>query len=395
MNVSHVVSFGVGFCAGAVALVAGVPAETPAMSSVPPAPAASASAASARPAPAGGPTAQAAESETFSYEPLDPTGELIEPIPTDVEEYFEDYLEVDYNPHSIELGRRLFHDPRLSSDDTVSCASCHDLRYAGVDRAVTATGVRGQVGPINTPTVFNSAFNVRQFWDGRAEDLEAQADGPPNAPGEMASNWAEISSKLSRDGAMMELLAAAYPDADFSEGIEPRFWLEAIADFERTLITPNAPFDRYLMGEEDAIDRSAKEGYQIFKDIGCIECHNGMAVGGKSFQRLGRKRPYFGSHTAAVDLGRFNVTGAEEDRNAFKVGSLRNVALTAPYFHDGSQKTLPDAIRAMAEHQLDLELSGAQVERIEAFLQTLTGEWCGLPLDQVQNTGAGRAPTPR
>ncbi|MEM8714035.1 MAG: cytochrome c peroxidase [Planctomycetota bacterium] len=324
--------------------------------------------------------------ESFTYQPLDPSGELIEPIPEDVEDFFEDYLEIDYVPERIALGSELFHDPRLSVDNTVSCASCHDLRYGGIDRAVTATGVRSQVGGSNTPTVYNAAFNVAQFWDGRAADLEQQAGGPPLAAKEMASDWDQISAKLMADARMMEMLKEAYPDADFSEGIEPRYFLEPIADFERTLITPNSPFDRYLRGDEDAISEAAKEGYQVFKDVGCIECHNGVAIGGKSFQVMGRKQPYFDEHTAAMNLGRFAQTGNPNDKHAFKVGNLRNIALTAPYLHDGSQPTLESAVHVMAQHQLDLELSDGQTQRIVAFLETLTGEFGGVPLDEMQNT---------
>lgn len=335
-----------------------------------------------------------AEPVAFGYEPLDPSGELIEPLPTSVEEFFEDYLEIDYVPEKVALGESLFHDPRLSTDNTLSCASCHDLRYGGVDRAVTATGVRGQVGPINTPTVFNAALSFTQFWDGRAPDLEAQADGPPNADGEMDSNWDEITAKLVQDERVMELLHAAYPGEDFSEGVDPRFWRNAIGDFERTLITPDAPFDAYLRGDSSAISELAKEGYQVFKDVGCVECHNGLGVGGNSFQPLGREKPYFGEHTVPVDLGRYNVTGDERDRNFFKVPNLRNVALTGPWLHDGSQEDLADVVRVMGEYQLDVHLSDGQVDRIVAFLETLTGEYQGRSLDRVQNTVDFRAQAP-
>lgn len=331
------------------------------------------------------PSVVAAE-ETFSYEPLDPSGELIEPIPEDLEEFLEDYLEVDYFPERIALGSELFHDPRLSIDNTVSCASCHDLRYGGIDRAVTATGVHSQIGGINTPTVFNAAFNLAQFWDGRAADLEQQAGGPPLAAMEMASDWKEISDKLKADSRIMALLATAYPSADFSEEIEPRYLLEPIAEFERTLITPNAPFDKYLRGDTDAISETAKEGYQIFKDVGCIECHNGIAIGGKSFQVMGRKNPYFTEHNAASNLGRFAQTGDPADKHSFKVGNLRNIAVTGPYLHNGSQPDLASAVRTMAEHQLDLELTDGQTDRLVAFLRTLTGTYKGIHLDAMQNT---------
>lgn len=338
------------------------------------------------PAPARSPDLplESGEEESFSYDPIDLESELIEPVP-DVETFFEDFLEEDYHEDLVTLGERLFHDPRLSSDNTLSCASCHDLRYGGIDRAVTATGVNGQIGPINTPTVFNAAFNVLQFWDGRAANLEEQADGPPNAPGEMASNWDEITAKLAKDADLVSQLVKAFPKEDFSNGIDPEHLLTAIGEFERTLITPNSPFDRYLKGDDRAVSREAKEGYQLFKDVGCIECHNGTAVGGGSLQVLGRRRSYFKEHAAGVNLGRFNVTGEDEDRYRFKVPSLRNIALTAPYLHDGTQQSLQDVVRVMGAVQLDVDLSDAQVERLVAFLESLTGEYRGMSLDSIQN----------
>jgi cytochrome c peroxidase len=308
-------------------------------------------------------------------QPIQPGNEPIQPIPG-VREFFEDHLEIEYEAAKIELGRKLFHDPRLSHDDTISCASCHDLRFGGVDRSGTAIGVEGQIGPINTPTVFNAALNVVQFWDGRAEDLEHQADGPPNAPGEMASSWPEISAKLLEDAEIVALLREAYHlEGEIPSDLDKRHWLEAIADFERTLITPGAPFDAYLQGDEDAVGQAVEEGYQLFKDLGCIECHNGMAVGARSFQKLGRSSPYFGAHADRADLGRYNVTGREEDRHVFKVPGLRNVALTGPWFHDASQATLADAVRTMARVQLGTTLDDGDVSRIVAFLESLTGTY--------------------
>ncbi len=327
-----------------------------------------------------------AAGETFRYDPIDREHEPIEPIPTDVELFFEDYLELDYDPDRIELGRRLFHDVRLSRDDSLSCASCHDLRYAGIDRAITATGFNGQIGALNTPTVYNAVLGIAQFWDGRAPDLETQADGPPTTPSEMASSWNQILSKLAADESMLQQFQKAFPDVDFSAGIPPDLPVVAIADFERTLITPDSPFDRYLRGDDAAVSERVKEGYQIFKDVGCVECHYGLAVGNASYQRLGRTREYEFPSMDDIHLGRFNVTGLEADRHAFKVGGLRNVALTAPYLHDGSVTTLDEAIRIMGEHQLGLALSDGQVERIGAFLTSLTGTVDGRRLDEIQNT---------
>ena len=315
--------------------------------------------------------------------------ELIKPIPLTVEDYHDDE-EIDYDENWVKLGKRLFHDTRLSSDDSVSCASCHDLRYGGVDRAITATGIHGQIGPINTPTVFNSSYGFTQFWDGRAEDLEKQADGPPNAPNEMGSNWKEILEKIRADKIYLEMFKKAVPDEVKKESdIKEAHLMQMIAAFERTLITPNADFDKYLRGQEDAISEVAKKGYEVFKDKGCIECHNGAAVGGKSYQKLGRKKAYFtkGTHTT-VDLGRYNVTKKKKDKFHFKVPTLRNIELTAPYFHDGSQKTLRDAVVAMSDHQIDIPLDDKEVDQVVEFLKTLTGEYQGKSLKAHQNTHA-------
>ncbi len=329
--------------------------------------------------------------QRFTYAPIDPARELIEPIPESIEEFFEDYLERDYHPELIELGRRLFHDPRLSTDNSISCATCHDLRYGGADRAVTPTGHLGQIGSMNTPTVFNAVFHLGQFWDGRAPDLEAQVDGPPNTPTEMASNWEEISAKLNTDGSLMADFERAFPEGEFDESVDARFVRLAIAEFERTLITPNAPFDRYLRGDTGAVSEAAKEGYQLFKDVGCIECHNGMGVGGGSFQVVGRRKPYFDPGMSDVHLGRFNVTGLAADKHVFKVGSLRNIELTAPYLHDGSLDKLEDVVRMMADHQIGRSISDSEVTRIVEFLRSLTGEYGGRPLKSLQNTITFRA----
>ena len=398
MQQTPIYSFAIGAICGALALsVTGVPQRAPSRPSAPApslgagsashsAPAASSSSSSSSsPSASSSSAASSSQPTTFSFQPIVVGEEPIEPLPS-IEEFFEDYLEIDYSEAKVALGAQLFHDTRLSSDNTLSCASCHDLRYGGIDRAQTATGVEGHIGPINTPTVFNAALSFRQFWDGRAADLEAQADGPPNAAGEMASSWEEISGKLSKDQDIVDKLEAAYPGEDFSDGVDPRYWLEAIADFERTLITPGAPFDAYLQGDEQAVSQQVKEGYQIFKDVGCTECHRGIGVGGSSFQPLGRKRDYNWSHSSGADLGRYNVTGTEADRHTFKVPNLRNVALTGPYFHDGSHDSLEEAVRTMGEVQLDIDLNEAQIERIVAFLQSLTGTYDERFLHEIQNT---------
>jgi cytochrome c peroxidase len=274
----------------------------------------------------------------------------------------------------VALGDKLFHDGRLSRDNSISCASCHGLDMGGTDRAQFSTGVGGATGGINAPTVYNSGLQVAQFWDGRAADLQEQADGPVNNPIEMASNWPEVIAKLEADEALKAAFAAAYPDGFSGENIT-----HAIATFEETLLTPNSAFDRYLLGEEAALDPSAKAGYQLFLDTGCATFHVGTALGGQSFEKMGRKADYFadrGNPTDA-DLGLYNVTKEEKDKHHFKVPMLRNVALTAPYFHDGTVKTLSRTIEWMAKYQLGVRLPSRRKQQIRAFLISLTGEYQG------------------
>lgn len=277
----------------------------------------------------------------------------------------------------VALGGRLFHDPRLSADGSVSCASCHDLARGGVDRRVRSLGVGAAEGNINAPTVFNSGFNFRQFWDGRVESLEDQVNGPLQHPAEMASTWPAALARIGADPGYRAEFAAIYRD-----GVEQANVRDAIATFERSLVTPNSRFDRYLRGDRTAITDAELHGYRLFKEIGCTSCHQGVNIGGNSYQRLGVMADYFGTRGSVreVDRGRFNITGREEDRYFFKVPSLRNVALTPPYLHDGSAHDLSEVVTIMARYQLDLRLSSGDVERIVAFLHTLTGEYQGRPL---------------
>lgn len=295
------------------------------------------------------------------------TQEPIQPIPE----------EVRLDKRKVALGDRLFHDTRLSHDNSVSCASCHYLTKGGTDQRPTSIGIGGQVGSRNAPTVFNSGFNFRQFWDGRAETLEDQIDGPTNDPGEMASNWKEIIRNLKQDPTYVSAFAELYPDGIQSHNIK-----DAIATFERSLITPNSRFDRYLRGDSLAITEEEKAGYRLFKNYGCVACHQGINIGGNMFQKLGVMVDYFaerGNPTGPA-LGRYAVTGQERDRYTFKVPSLRNVARTAPYFHDGSVPTLEAAVEIMAKYQLGRSLSPREVDLIVKFLRTLTGEYNGKPL---------------
>ena len=277
----------------------------------------------------------------------------------------------------VALGKKLFHEPALSHDNSLSCASCHPLDRGGMDRLPRSPGINGQLGEVNSPTVFNSALNFAQFWDGRASTLEEQIDGPVLSPFEMGTSWDEILKKLRDTPAYV----AAFKEI-YSDGVQSRNVKSAIAEFERSLITLDSRFDRYLRGDPFALTADEKNGYLKFKGYGCISCHQGMNIGANLFQRMGVIGDYFADrgNLTKADLGRFNVTGREEDRHVFKVPSLRNVAVTAPYFHDSSAQTLEDAVAVMAKYQLGRPLPPKDMEDIVKFLRTLTGEYGGKPL---------------
>ena len=285
---------------------------------------------------------------------------------------------LDLDARKVDLGRRLFHDKRLSHDDTISCASCHDLNLAGGDALAVAVGVKQQIGTVNSPTVLNSAFNFSQFWDGRAGNLEEQAEGPVHNPIEMGTNWDEVINKLSRDADYVRDFKALWP-----EGIKPAHIQSAIAEFERSLITPDSAFDRYLKGDLQSLTGDARKGWDLFRNLGCIACHQGVNMGGNMYANLGVMGDYFvdrGKSVLKSDMGRFNVTGREADRHMFKVPTLRNVARTGPYFHDGSIDSLEDAVNAMARYQLGVELAVSDRVALVAFLHALNGR---MP-EQVQ-----------
>jgi cytochrome c peroxidase len=284
---------------------------------------------------------------------------------------FEPLPEVKVDEKKVELGRRLYFDTRLSGDGTLSCASCHSFDKGGADAAKTSTGIRGQLGPINSPTVLNAHLNFVQFWDGRAKDLEEQALGPVENPLEMGTTWPEVVERLKADAKYVETFGDLYDDGITKENVA-----NAIAEFERSLSTP-APFDRFLQGDEDAISEEAKRGHDLFVSIGCTSCHTGPGLGGTMFQKFGLLEDYFpirGGELTEADLGRFNVTKNEADKHMFKVPLLRNVALTAPYFHDGSVDELATAVEIMARVQLRKTLKPDEIEAIVAFLESLTGE---------------------
>ena len=287
--------------------------------------------------------------------------EPIKPIPEQVEVHAE----------KVALGRALFNDLRLSRDDTVACASCHDLTNGGADGRKVSIGIEGQAGFINSPTVFNAGLNFKQFWDGRARTLEQQIDDPVQSPREMGSLWPDVVAKLYQDENYPKLFKALYPD-----GISRNSIRNAIAEFMRSLTTPNSRFDRWLKGDKAALSALESHGYALFKYYGCVSCHQGANVGGNMFQVFGVLNEYFkkrGNITEA-DLGRYNITGNPADRHAFKVPSLRMAAHTAPYLHDGSAETLRDAVDAMFEFQLGREAPDEDKEAIVAFIKTLAGE---------------------
>lgn len=293
--------------------------------------------------------------------------EPIRPIPLDIQ----------LDAKKVALGDKLFHDKRLSANNSIACANCHVLERGGVDGLPTSVGINSAKGPINAPTVFNSSFNFRQFWDGRADSLESQAAGPVHNPKEMGSNWEEVIGKLGKDDAMVSAFKESYKD-----GLQAKNIQDAIATFERSLTTPNARFDKYLRGDKNALTADELQGYRLFKQYGCISCHQGVNVGGNMFQLFGVMGDYFaqrGNPTEA-DNGRYNVTQNPADKHMFKVPSLRNIALTAPYFHDGSAKTLSDAVDVMFKYQLGRNAPPQDKELIIKFLRTLTGEFRGKPL---------------
>ena len=291
------------------------------------------------------------------------TNEPIQVIP--------DSISVD--PAKAELGRMLYNDVRLSIDNSISCASCHDLSKGGTDNKPFSEGVNGQFGGINAPTVFNAAFNFVQFWDGRAANLAAQAAGPPTNPVEMAhKSWSDIENILAADKEFAKAFTTVYPD-----GITEANICNAIAEYERTLITPNSPFDLYLKGNKEAMTEEQILGYELFKQYSCATCHAGVNLGGLSYEYMGLHNNYFearGTELTEEDYGRGKQEESTFFDHRFKTPGLRNVALTAPYFHDATQATLLDAVNAMVEYQTSEKIKPEEAEKIVDFLNTLTGK---------------------
>ena len=291
------------------------------------------------------------------------------------------------DPLKVQLGFDLFHDARLSVDNTVSCASCHSLETGGVDNHQYSHGVEQRLGGVNAPTVYNAVYNFVQFWDGRAKTLADQAAGPPLNPVEMAStSFDEIIAKLQGDKRYTEMFQTLYPE----QGITEATITDAIEEFERTLVTPNSQFDKWLLGDDAALTAEELRGYELFKENSCATCHVGINLGGESYELMGLRRHYFqerGMELTEEDNGRYKQTQEERDRHRFKVPGLRNVELTWPYYHDGSRVTMEEAVRDMALYQCDVELADKDVEAIVAFLTTLTGEYNGVKLTSKNEYG--------
>lgn len=275
------------------------------------------------------------------------------------------------NPARVELGKMLFFDPRLSASHLISCNTCHNVGLGGVDLQETSVGHGWQKGPRNAPTVLNSVFNIAQFWDGRAKDLAEQAKGPVQASVEMSNSPEQVIATLKSMPEYMALFAKAFPGE--KDPVTFDNMAKAIEVFEATLITPNAPFDRFLKGEEQSLKAAEKEGLQLFMNKGCAGCHNGVNIGGTSYFPFGVREVPTSEVRPPGDVGRFQVTNTASDRYVFKSPSLRNIALTPPYFHSGKVWELTDAVTIMGTAQLGITLSPAEAEKITSFLRTLTG----------------------
>ena len=281
---------------------------------------------------------------------------------------------VQENAERVALGEKLFLDPRLSHQGRNACASCHPLDQGAMDGKVRGESAYGSAPLRNTPTLFNVAFNYFFNWDGGATTLESHAEKVLLNPTIMNTNWPELLAVLGAEAEYTRAFLVAYPD-----GLNRNNVLNALASFERSLVTPNARFDRYLRGEKHALDASEEQGYRLFTIMGCVACHQGINLGGNLFQRFGIFSSSRPEHED-IDAGRYEITRDDHDRGVFRVPSLRNVAITAPYFHDGRAATLEEAVDIMAQRQLGRSLMPADREAIVRFLNTLTGEYRDLPV---------------
>lgn len=293
-------------------------------------------------------------------------------------------------PAKAELGKMLYHDVRLSSNGVLSCNSCHNVMSGGEDNRSGSIGVRNQVGGRSAPTVWNSAFSSVQFWDGRAPSLEEQARGPVTNPGEMGmKSWDDVVARLKAMPEYNKAFAAAFGGED---SVSADNAVKAIAAYERTLITPNSAYDKYVKGDKTALTEQQVRGLNTFAEVGCVGCHSGPAFNGPQLpEGTGFYQKFPGQDNGALeaqfnfsqDLGRFEATKNEADKHFFKVPTLRNIALTAPYFHNGKVQNLEDAVRIMGKLQLNKDLSNEQITDIVAFLNGLTGEFPKIEMPRL------------
>ncbi len=305
--------------------------------------------------------ASAENSEYFRQEP-------IFPIPTNIE------VEAD----KARLGERLFFDTRLSSNNQTACASCHQLDTGGDDNVAMGISMAAEQHIINTPSIFNAQFNFRQNWDGSIKTLEEQVNAALKSPHEFSNNWDNVVKTLSKDATLTQTFYDIYQD-----GINKTNIIDAIVEFEKTLTTPNSRFDKYLRNENENLTTDEINGYMAFKELGCISCHQGINVGGNLYQKFGVFYNYIAERgdIKKSDYGRMNITNRQIDSYVFKVPSLRNIAVTAPYLHDGSAETIEEVISIMGKTQLGRILSTDEIQLIKSFLYTLTGEYKNMPLD--------------
>lgn len=299
-------------------------------------------------------TIQAEQKTVYYYEKV---AGPIQPIPRKME----------IDTRWVSLGKALFHSPLLSQNNTISCSSCHLIDFGGDDGFPVSTGVNNGKGVRNSPTVLNSSFNFRQFWDGRVGSLGEQIVGPLHNPVEMGSSWPQIIEKLSNDNYFSKTFRSLSQQGVTSENI-----VKAITIYEESLITPNAPIDRFLLGDNSALTEQQQRGLHLFTNHGCTSCHQGTNIGGNLYQKLGRVNEI--PEILTEDLGKYLLTKQEHDRYVFKVPSLRNVADTGPYFHNGAIESLPQAVRIMASSQLGRELPENEVEDIVALLHAFSSK---------------------
>ena len=307
-----------------------------------------------------------AQSDEKAAQLLKEARNTFQPLPKDAAT-----REFPVTPERVSLGRKLFFDPRISADGTGSCAHCHQPALYGTDGLAKSRGVHDKVLPRNAPTVLNTGLQFKAHWDGVFENVEEQARRSLLGPGFGNPDNAAAMARMKAIPGYSELFSKAFPNE--SEPVTVENWGKAIGAYERTLLTPSR-FDEYLGGKSDALSAAERSGLRTFIDTGCIECHNGRGVGGSAFRKFGVVEDYWKeTHSQEIDKGRFNVTKDDDDLYTFKVASLRNVAMTPPYFHDGSVNTLAEAVRVMASVQLGTKLSDRDVADIVTFLGSLTG----------------------